>query len=77
MAKRSCRRTQAEKEVHEFAVKVRKMTDQQLYDFVCEIESRGNSVEQLIQDLASGKIAGIGPSTVNKIRQYVEFGVEG
>lgn len=34
MAKRSCRRTQDEKRIHEKAVKMRKMTDEQLVYYV-------------------------------------------
>ena len=36
MKKRSCKMTTEEKTEHEFAVKIRKMTDKQIYEFICD-----------------------------------------
>ena len=58
-----------EKAVHEFAVKIRKMTDRQIYDFVEEINDR-NDIEAFIKRLESGDAAGIGPATVKKIKEF-------
>ena len=40
MKKRSCKMTTEEKTEHEFAVKVRKMTDKQLYEFICDLSEK-------------------------------------
>ena len=68
MKKRSCRMTPEERAVHEFAVKIRKMTDKQIYDFVDEIRLQ-NSTADLIELLETGNVGGIGPVTVKKIKE--------
>ena len=65
MKKRSCRMTSEEKAVHEFAVKVRKMTDRQLYDFI-----NSNKVEEFLNTLETRTVNGIGPVTVHKIKEF-------
>lgn len=77
MSKRNCRRTEAERQIHDFAVKVRKMTDQQLYDFFYEEQLkmpepaiREDPVEVLLMALKDGACPGIGSATVAKIKRY-------
>lgn len=80
MKKRNCRKSPQEKEIHILAVKVRKMTDQQLADFLQEIQAdawqegaaHGAGTERLLSDLEAGKCPGIGPMTARKIRRFVE-----
>lgn len=79
MAKRNCRRTEAEKEIHDFAVKVRKMTDQQLHDFFHENQlkppepvQREDTAKILIMELESGACKGIGSAIARKIREFWE-----
>lgn len=72
MKKRNCRMTNEEKAVHEFAVKIRKMTDKQLYDFVkssneCE---KSKDLYTFIDGLETQSGNGIGPATVRKIKEY-------
>ena len=79
MSKRNCRRTEAEKMIHDFAVKVRKMTDQQLYDFYHESQllppepvKSEDTAAILLTELESGACKGIGPAIVKKFRTYWE-----
>ena len=69
MKKRSCKMTTEEKTEHEFAVKIRKMTDKQIYEFICDISEK-NSVEEFIARLESQSYAGIGPATIKKIKEF-------
>lgn len=69
MKKRSCKMTGDEKAEHEFAVKVRKMTDKQLYEYVNEISEK-NSVEGFIHRLETQSHTGIGPATLKKIKNF-------
>lgn len=73
MKKKSCRMTENERQKHERAVKLRKMTDDQLCAYVDSLEGRERksvpSIEDFIRHLA-GKVGsgnGIGQSTVDKI----------
>lgn len=81
MAKRrSCRRTDEEEKIHEKAVKMRKMTDEQLVhyveDRVAKAESEGynrgkrNGVDlgNFLEELS--KVPGIGILTISKIKKY-------
>lgn len=70
MKKRSCRMTSEEKAVHEFAVKVRKMTDRQLYDFVNEHNEDSNKVSDFLGRLGANNVKGVGPATFNNIKQF-------
>ena len=81
MKKKSCRMTEDERQKHERAVKLRKMTDEQLCDYIDKIiessktEKEKNtrpSVPDFIRHLANktGTGNGIGQSTVNKIRNF-------
>lgn len=84
MKRRSCRRTIDEAKIHEKAVKMRKMTDEQLVHYVedrvekarSEERNKRGSVKNLkvfFESLgAPGVIPGIGPSTVYKIKKYAK-----
>lgn len=80
MAKRrSCRRTAQEEICHERAVKLRKMTDEQLCDYVdrevdkayrkglAESKPSGKGVGEFIAAITLAKIPGIGAVTINKL----------
>ena len=68
---RNCRRTPDELRQHEIAVKVRKMTDQQLCEFIDGLSASRPSVEDFLRrlDELSGTGNGIGRVTVNKLRR--------
>lgn len=83
--KRNCRRTADEDKIHEKAVKLRKMTDEQLVhyieDRVAKAESEGyNRAKKEENENCSHEISrflgeisclkGIGSSTVEKMRAY-------
>lgn len=69
--KRNCRRTPKEIQDHETAVKVRKMTDEQLCEFIAGLSASLPSVEDFLRrlDELSGTGNGIGRVTVNKLRR--------
>ncbi len=69
--KQNCRRTPDELRLHEIAVKVRKMTDQQLCEFIDGLSASRPSVEDFLRrlDELSGTGNGIGRVTVNKLRR--------
>lgn len=86
VTKRSCRRTKDESKVHEKAVKMRKMTDDQLVSYVenrvekARSEGR-NEVKKddrlnrfMISLAVPGAIPGVGPATVDKIKKFMEEG---
>ena len=65
MKKRSCKMTSEEKAAHEFAVKVRKMTDKHLlYEFVSSQNKQENSVDDFIDCLENHTVSGIGASVI-------------
>lgn len=85
--KRSCRRTETENKVHDEAVKMRKMTDEQLVSYINDrveqAESEGfnrgkcsgggKSIGDFVKEIS--ELRGIGRATVSKIRAYaVESG---
>ena len=69
MKKRSCRMTDTEKEMHDRAVKIRKMTDEQLCKYIDDTqgknETRDKSVSKFLTCVAGMK--GIGKTTENKL----------
>lgn len=69
--KRNCRRTPDELRQHEIAVKIRKMTDQQLCKYIDGLSKAVPSVEDFLRrlDELSGTGNGIGRVTVNKLRR--------
>lgn len=70
--KRSCRRTEEESRIHEKAVKLRKMTDEQLVKHVenqtAEVKESGPDISSFVEELSS--LRGVGAATVSKIRAY-------
>lgn len=86
MPKRNRQKTEAEKNQHDAAVRVRKMTDAQLCSFLDETYQRGKrdgaalppaplgSVAEFIRilDAKSGTGNGIGKSTVYKLRKVAQ-----
>lgn len=85
--KRSCRRTVNEDKVHEKAVKIRKMTDEQLVQYVNDRVEKARSegfnqgkksvtgitVNEFLKEIS--KIKGVGYATICKIMEH--FGEKG
>ena len=67
MAKRSCRRTTDENAIHNKAVKIRKMTDEQLVHYVEDITG-------IIEEISSVK--GIGATKLADIKAILEKHLE-
>lgn len=86
MKRRNCRRTENEVKIHEKAVKMRKMTDEQLVHYVedrvekARSEGRNeakkrNRVKEFLEKIsAPGTIPGVGASTVDKLKKFAEVG---
>lgn len=77
--KRKCRFTPEELNIHEEAVKLRKMTDAQLVGAFKEAQDAVNGhspkkdtsdVERLLQALSDGKCKGVGGGTCYKITEF-------
>lgn len=81
-SKRNCRRTENEVRIHEKAVKVRKMTDEQLVSYIEDrvekarsegfnrgkaMGERRKGVKEFLEELQKSKISGIGAVTISKI----------
>lgn len=69
--KRNCRRTPKEIQDHDTAVKVRKMTDEQLCEFLREISRPKLTVEDFFRclDNQAGSGSGISTGTIYKLRR--------
>lgn len=86
MKKRSCRRTNDETKIHEKAVKLRKLTDEQLVHYVEDrVEkarsegrneaNRRRNIEEFFDSLSTpGIIPGIGLGTVDKLKKFAKEG---
>ena len=78
MKKRSCRRTEEEIRIHEQAVKLRKMTDEQLVSYAERSSGQKESskgITEFLEELKTSKIPGIGIVTINKLlKMAVEHG---
>lgn len=86
MAKRNCRRSMDENKAHDKAVKMRKMTDIQLVEYIenrvekARSEGRNEtkrekSLKEFFASLSfPGVIPGVGQTTVDKLRRYAEEG---
>lgn len=80
MKKRNCRMTAAEREQHERATKIRKMTDQQLCEYIDGLTDnaeqihpasiRRQAVEDFISSIHPGN--GIGQATIAKLREFAK-----
>ena len=80
--KRSCRRTVHEDKVHEKAVKIRKMTDEQLVQYANDRVEKARSegfnqgkksvtgitVNEFLKEIS--KIKGVGDATIRKIMEH-------
>lgn len=69
--KRNCRRTPDELRQHETAVKVRKMTDQQLCEYINGLSADRPSVEDFFRclDKQAGSGSGISTGIIHKLRK--------
>ena len=72
MKKRSCRRTKLEKQQHETAVKIRKMTDEQICEVLFENTKNGSRVGEFLDFVEVGIGNGIGVRTMEKLRRIAE-----
>ena len=88
MPKRNCTRTMDERKIHDKAVKMRKMTDEQLVEYVENRVEKARSegfnsgkakavttekgAKELLALLQLNKIPGIGAVTINKIVKVAE-----
>lgn len=73
MAKRrSCRRTEEENRIHAEAVRLRKLTDEQLIKHVQEAanpaQNGNNQVKKFIDEVST--LNGIGTATISKLKDY-------
>lgn len=81
-SKRNCRRTEDEVRIHEKAVKMRKMTDEQLVHYVEDRVEKARSegfnsgrklvgnrknTKEFLAELQTSQIPGIGAVTINKL----------
>lgn len=87
-SKRNCRRTEDEVLIHEKAVKMRKMTDEQLVHYVedrvekarsegfncgkASASKKQDGAKEFIAFLQLNKISGIGAVTINKLIKVAE-----
>lgn len=69
--KRNCRRTPDELRQHEIAVKIRKMTDRQLCEYIAGLSASHSSVEDFFHclDKQAGSGSGISTGTIHKLRK--------
>lgn len=69
--KRNCRRTPDELRQHETAVKIRKMTDQQLCVYINRLSASHPNVEDFFRclDKQAGSGSGISTGTIHKLRK--------
>ncbi len=85
--KRSCRRTDDENRIHEKAVKLRKMTDEQLVKYVESQDEQakvGNAVketpslESVMEDIMDeiGRIKGVGKTKLHYIQMILQEKLE-
>lgn len=67
--KRNCRRTPDELRQHEQAVKIRKMTDRQLCEFIDGLSASHPSVEDFFRCLDKQAGSGISTGIIHKLRK--------
>jgi len=88
MKKRKCRLSPEERKIHDEAVKLRKMTDEQLVNKVRSLRNASSAtfssstsndkggVKKLLEGLSRGECKGVKSATTYKISQYArEIGV--
>lgn len=69
--KRNCRRTKLERDQHDTAVKIRKMTDEQICVLMMENSNSGR-VREFLDFVEVGIGNGIGVRTIEKLRRIAE-----
>lgn len=69
MKKRNCRMTPKEREQHERATKIRKMTDQQLFKYIDGLCSPQQVIGDFLYDVEN-RCKGIGQITIAKLRNF-------
>lgn len=69
MKKRSCRMTDTEKEMHDRAVKIRKMTDEQLCKYIDDTQGKNDTRDKNVSEFLAcvAGMRGIGKTTGNKL----------
>lgn len=85
MKKHNCKRSAEETEQHERATKIRKMTDQQLCEYIDELREKnvipaeipymGKVRQQAVEDFLSDVqncCKGIGQATIAKLRRFAD-----
>lgn len=80
MKKRNCRKTTLEREQHDTAIRIRKMTDAQLCEYIDELErasettSTGPSVRIFFEALGRRTASGlrVSDATIRKLRSIAE-----
>jgi hypothetical protein len=78
MKNRNCRMTPVERQQHELAVKIRKMTDEQLCEYIDKIYNNAECINKIevgnafvidfINSIKPG--SGIGQATIAKLKEY-------
>ncbi len=81
MAKRNCRRNLEESKNHEYAVKIRKMTDAQLCEYLENLKQNKVDEEEIIQNyidnLYFSQGNGIGKATIQKLKNELDVYING
>lgn len=69
MKKHSCRMTDTEKEMHDRAVKIRKITDEQLCKYIDDTQSKNDTRDKSVSKFLTcvAGLKGIGKTTENKL----------
>lgn len=71
MKKPNCRKSNIEKEQHNRAVRIRKMTDQQLCEYVDGLsQPSGMGVKEFLKEVEN--LPGIGKVTLKKLKEAAE-----
>ena len=72
MKKKNCRKTEEEKTVHDRAVRIRKMTDAQLCDFIDHTYQRGVEEGAELASTNSTQATGDGGASARKFIAFLE-----
>lgn len=74
MSKHNCRRAPEEKAQHDLAVKIRKMTDAQICEFIDDLKQPEQPVDSFLfcLDSLAGTGNGISTETIYKLREIAE-----
>lgn len=77
MKKRKCRMTADEKAIHDTAVKIRKMSDKQICDYIEECKNdrnhpTDNRIAEFLAGLCDAKLPGVGRVTIEKLYSFAK-----